>query len=208
MRSLFINRQSSARPITSPKMGLSRWSRRRRTTLTGLDIISEPGALILTAPCEPVVSFVRKSVGAKGVDFPTVKSSRESQRETTSVRILAAASATPPVRLAPARAESRDATERSRAGRRGVAATWRPAQADGWRSEGARPCLRAPCRIIPLLHEDAPIQRSAARLRDGRPCPAGGCPAGFGQRVLPDGCHSPASDGRITYASPNLTLLG
>jgi hypothetical protein len=69
---------------------------------------------------------VRKSVGAKGVDFPTVKSSRESQRETTSVRILAAASATPPVRLAPARAESRDATERSRAGSRGVAAMWRP----------------------------------------------------------------------------------
>jgi hypothetical protein len=26
--------------------------------------------------------------------------------------------------------------------------------------------------------------------------------------VLPDGYHSPASDGRITYASPNLTLLG
>ena len=177
MRSLFINRQSSARPITSPKMGLSRWSRRRRTTLTGLDIISEPGALILTEPWE-------------------------------SVRILAAASAAPPVRLASARAESRDATERSRAGSQGVAATWRPAQADGRRSEGARPCLRAPCRIIPLLHEDAPIQRSAARLRDGRPCPSGGCPAGFGQRVLPDGCHSPASDGRITYASPNLTLLG
>jgi hypothetical protein len=151
---------------------------------------------------------VRKSVGAKGVDFPTVKSNRESPRETTGVRILVAASAASPVRLAPARAESRDATERSRAGSRGVDARWRPAQADGRRSEGARPCLRAPCRIIPPVHEDAPVQRSAARLRDGRQFPSGRCPAVFGQRVLPDGCHSLASDGRSTYVSPNLTLLG
>ena len=130
MQSLFINRQSSARPITSPKQGRSRWSRRRRTTLTGPDIIAEPGALILTARCE-------------------------------SVRILAAASAASPGRLAPTRAESRAATERSRAGSRGVAATWRPAQADGRRAK-ERARVSAP-RVASSRYSTRTHRSSAAR---------------------------------------------
>ena len=113
VRPISINRQSSTRPITSPKNGLSRWSRQRRTTLTAPDTINGPGALILIIP-----------------DF-------------ASVRISVAASAALPGRFVPARAESRIATECSRAGSRCVATPWRSAQADGGRSEGARSGLRA-----------------------------------------------------------------
>jgi hypothetical protein len=78
MRPISINRQSSARPITSSKNGLSRWSRQRRTTLTAQDTINGPGALILTIS-----------------DF-------------ASVRISVVVSAPSPARFVPACAESRD----------------------------------------------------------------------------------------------------
>jgi len=86
MRPISINRQSSTRPITSPKNGLSRWSRQRRTTLTAPDTINGPGALILIIP-----------------DF-------------ASVRISAAASAALPVHFVLACAESRDGRSKGSAG--------------------------------------------------------------------------------------------
>jgi hypothetical protein len=86
MRPISINRQSSARPITSPKNGLSRWSRQRRTTLTAPDTINGPGALILTIP-----------------DF-------------ASVRISVAASAAMPGRYVPACPEPRDGRSKGSAG--------------------------------------------------------------------------------------------
>ncbi len=55
-----INRQFPARPITSRKMGPSRWSRRRRTTLTDPDTISRPGALIVVRPCGLPGPFVHQ----------------------------------------------------------------------------------------------------------------------------------------------------
>ena len=161
MQSLFINRQSSARPITSPKKGRSRWSRRRRTTLTGPDIISEAGALILTAPCEPGVSFVRNSVGAKSVDFPTVKSSWGLPRETTSVRILAAASAASPVRLLrPARSLG---TRQNAAGP--GAGAWPPRGGQRRRTAGEakeRARVSAP-RVASSRHSTRTHRSSAAR---------------------------------------------
>jgi len=73
---------------------------------------------------------------------------------------------------------------------------------------GSAPVSPRPCRILPPLHEAAPIQRSAARFRGGRRCPAGGCPDGTGRGVLAGGCQSPGCEGGVTYARPNLTLLG
>jgi hypothetical protein len=65
-----------------------------------------------------------------------------------------------------------------------------------------------PCRLVPPLHEAAPIQRSAARFRVGRQFPPSGCPAGFGQRVLPGECHSTACNSSVTYARPALPFWG
>jgi hypothetical protein len=161
MRPLSINRQSSARPITSRKKGLSRWSRRRRTTLIDPNTIEGPGALILVASCVTILTIARQSLAAKSFDFTIVKPDLGAQGEAPSVRISWALSVASPMRSAPARAESRDATERSRAGSRSPAARWRPAQADGGRSEGARPCLRA--RAASSRHFTRPRRSSAAR---------------------------------------------
>jgi hypothetical protein len=65
-----------------------------------------------------------------------------------------------------------------------------------------------PCRILPPLHEAAPIQRSAAQIRVGRQFPSGGCPVGSGQRVLRGECHSPVSNSGVTYARPALPFWG
>ena len=161
MRPLLLNRQSTARPITSPKKGLSRWSRQRRTTLTAPNTILGPGALILTTPGEPVPTSLPQAITVVAIAFTVVKTARQSQGETTSVRFSAAVSAASPVQLVPAGAESRDATERSRAGSRSVATRWQPAQADGGRSEGARPRLRA--RAASSRHSTMPRRTSAAR---------------------------------------------
>jgi hypothetical protein len=111
--------------------------------LTDPNTIEGPGALILVASCEPILSAVGLSVSMVCVDFPTMKWGQESLREITGVRISAAKSTASQVRSTPARAESRDATERSRAGSRSTVGRCRPAQADGGRSEGARPSLCA-----------------------------------------------------------------
>ena len=81
--------------------------------------------------------------------------------------------------------------------------------AGGRRAERrSAPVSPRPCRIRPPLHEAAPIQRSAARFRDGRRSRPGGCPDETGRGVLAGGCQSPGCDGGVTYARPNLTLLG
>ena len=161
MRPLSINRQSSARPITSRKKGLSRWSRRRRTTLIDPNIIEGPGALILVASYVTILAVARQSLAAKRFAFTIVKPDLAAEGEATSVRISSVPSVASLMRSASARAESRDATERSRAGSRSRAARWRPAQADGGRSEGARPCLRA--RAASSRHSTRPRRSSAAR---------------------------------------------
>ena len=194
MRPLSINRQSSARPITSRKKGLSRWSRRRRTTLTDPNTIDGPGALILVASCEPILSAVGLPVTVVWVDFSTMKLDRKSPGEIAGVRISAAESTASQMHSTPARAESRDATERSRAGSRSMDGRCRPAQADGGRSDGARPSLRAgaaanrptrrrrgaggwraPRRGLAVGHSGKPMRLVAAV-----PCAADCCLCGHG----------------------------
>lgn len=143
MRPRFINRQNSARPITSPEKGLSRWSRRVRTTLTDPDTIDGPGALIFIAPCDGNATIPVPVATASDVAVPVGMRRPKSPRHFESVRISGVPFIVTQVRPAPARAESRDATERSRAGSRSRTGRCRPAQADGGRSEGARPSLRA-----------------------------------------------------------------
>ena len=162
MRPLFINRQSSVRPITSPKKGLSRWSRRRRTTLTDPNTIIGPGALILVASCEPVPTAMRQGIVVVAVVFPVAEPTRNAGRDPARVRISAAVSAESQLRRTPAREESRDATERSPAGSRSTGARRRSAQADGGRSEGARPSLRA---CAGLSRDSTRARRSSAARR-------------------------------------------
>ena len=123
--------------------------------------IEGPGALILVASCVTILAVARQSLAAQRFAFTIVKPDLAAEGEATSVRISSAPSAATPIRPTPARAESRDATERSRAGSRRPAARWRPAQADGGRSEGARPCLRA--RAASSRHFTRPRRSSAAR---------------------------------------------
>ena len=161
MQPLSINRQSFARPITSQEEGLSRWSRRRRTTLIEPNTIEGPGALVLVAACATMPTATGPVLGARRFVFTTVKPDLAARGEAPSVRISWALSVASPMRSAPARAESRDATERSRAGSRSAAARRRPAQADGGRSDGARPSLRA--RAASSRHFTRPRRSSAAR---------------------------------------------
>ena len=125
MRPISINCKSSARPISSPN------------TIIG------PGALILVASCGPVPTAVWQRIVVVAGGLPVAETTRNAGRDPAGVRISAAVSAESQLRQTPARAESRDATERSPAGSRSTGARWRPAQADGGRSERARPSLRA-----------------------------------------------------------------
>ena len=125
------------------------------------NIIEGPGALILVASCVTILAVARQSLAAKRFAFTIVKPHLAARGEAPSVRISWALSVASPMLSAPARAESRDATERSRAASRSRAARWRPAQADGGRSEGARPCLRA--RAASSRHFTRPRRTSAAR---------------------------------------------
>ncbi len=170
MRPLSINRQSSTRPITSPKNGLSRWSRQRRTTLTAPDTINGPGALILVASCGPILSSVGLSVSVVGVDFPDHEMvAGQSLRDFASVRISAAASAASPMRLtflAPRGVSGRDGAEPGREPEHGRQV---PASAGGRRAKRRSTSgSPRPCHIVPRLHEGGPMQRSAARLRASR----------------------------------------
>ena len=161
MRLLFINRQSSARPITSQKKGLSRWSRRRRTTLTDPSTIEGPGALILIASCGPILSFLSLSVRPAGVGFPIKQLSRQSLRETTGVPISAAESIASQVRSAPGPrgVSGRDGAEPGREPEHGRQV---PASAGGRRAERrSAPKSPRPCRGFPP--PTGPRRSSAAR---------------------------------------------
>ena len=155
--------------------------------MTDPNTIEGPGALILVASCDPNVPFVAQSIRAVGVDFSIVKSDRKSQGESMGVRISAAESTASQVRSTPAHAESRDATERSRAGSRSVLARWRPAEADGWRKRGASPCLRA--RAARSAGSTMARRNSAARggsswRSETGPLPSGRLPVFLGSAGL------------------------
>lgn len=111
--------------------------------MTARNTIAGPGARIPTAGGEFTTAVSRCPVIALAVGFPVVPRAAVSPLASAGVRILPTGRSAAHVRPTAARAESRDATERSRAGSRSRAARWRPAQADGGRSDGARPSLRA-----------------------------------------------------------------
>lgn len=111
--------------------------------MTARNKIAGPGALIPSAGGEFTTAVSRCPVVGLTVGLWVAPRPSMTVPASVSVRIFAVSRGGSRVRPTPARAESRDATARSRAGSRSRAAKWRPAQADGGQSDGARPSLRA-----------------------------------------------------------------
>jgi hypothetical protein len=139
-----MQRQFPARPITSPKIG------RSMVEPTKEDNLDRPKHNRRAGRADP---DCRRRGHHRRVAVPDRRPGRwfarcpadvdDGSGFRAGVRIFAVGRGASHVRPTPARAESRDATARSRAGSRSRAGRWRPAQADGGRSDGARPSLRA-----------------------------------------------------------------
>lgn len=206
-----MQRQFPARPITSPKNG------RSMVEPTQEDDLDRPKHNRRAGRADP---DRRRRIQHRRVAVPGHRPSRWFSGRPTGSGVASRFRGCPHFADGPQRsARATDCGPRGVSGRDGAKPGREPEPgrqvatgAGGRRAERrSAPESPRPCRIIPSLHGDAPIQRSAARLRDRRLSKPSGHPAVAGWRPRLRECASAAlrcGNGRVTCASANLTDFG